>query len=229
MHVRPTPVIAVGLVLVALDMRTEAIDLLPDVVGWALVALGAGALALRGGARWAIAAAVSSLGELSLPSRFVLVNAETGEPVTPEAPAEQTSEMLMFDAVSGGRLALMALAVTAGALALWSLLRMLGRRAAAVGDRPAADALGLLSWLAPAAWALPVLVAMAADLLGDAGAYDPVWNGLRELAALPGIAALGAAAVVLARSAGADWAVPDVDDGPGPWDRMRRRRADPAA
>jgi hypothetical protein len=123
----------------------------------------------------------------------------------------------------------MALAVATGAVALWCLLRTLGRRASALGDRRASRTLGLASWLVPLLWAAPILVAMAVDLLGDAGAYDPVWNGLREMAALPGLAALGMLAAVLVRDAGEEWAVPDTDDGPSPWDQMRRRRANPAS
>lgn len=43
---RPLPLIAGGLALVLVDFRAESLDLLPDPVGWLLVAVGAMTLEL---------------------------------------------------------------------------------------------------------------------------------------------------------------------------------------
>jgi len=39
--VRPLALVAGGIALVVLDFRTESLDLLPDPVGWALIAVAA--------------------------------------------------------------------------------------------------------------------------------------------------------------------------------------------
>jgi len=53
---RPLTFVAVGLAVVAVDIRTERLDLLPDALGWGLIALGAWRMSLT---RPAIAAAAT--------------------------------------------------------------------------------------------------------------------------------------------------------------------------
>ena len=139
MRTRPLTLAAVGLVAIALDMRVVAWDLLPDVVGWVLIALGAWRLTMRSAAALAVAAAVASLAEVHIPYRYDAIDPLTGEVVVNPRPGLAYHELLAFNPVSGGRLLLLAVTVAAGAAGLWILLRELARRAVAVRrplDRP---------------------------------------------------------------------------------------------
>lgn len=217
---RPLSIVAAGLTLVALDLRIVALDVLPDALGWALVAAGTIRLGLRVPAIAGALAALASLGHLVLPGGVRLVDPGTGR-VVERCPPNQVLELpcyeaVRFDPVTGWRLALLAVAVVAGAIALTTFLLALRARAAAVvaegaGGAPEAAAaiprLGLLVG-AIGLWAAPQLAGMAwAQLIGGAG-YDAVWNGLAEYLALAGLVGLAAAALELSRQRGERWALP---------------------
>jgi hypothetical protein len=223
--VRPLTMIAGGLVLVMLDFRTESLDLLADPVGWALVAVGCARLAQRHAASLAGVAAALSLADVALPYRYARIDPLTGDEVRAGEPAGAGVTLhLRFDHVAGWRLAAMALATAAGALALWTLLRGLERRAVVHDALGTAGSLRTARWLAVGVWAAPPLAAAAAAVAGS-GRLDPVWNGPAELVGLAGLAALAAVAFLLVRDGNAAWALADDAWRPSPWDQLRLRRA----
>lgn len=76
--VRPLAIVVLGLALAVLDFRTEALDLLPDALGWGLVALGAWRLGLLVAARLAVATGIASTADAWFPFHYIWV-APTGE------------------------------------------------------------------------------------------------------------------------------------------------------
>ena len=227
---RPLTFVAVGLALVAVDIRTEHLDLLPDALGWGLVGLGAWRLSLR---RPAIAAAVTALltlPEVSLPYRFVMVDPETGERITPR-PGVQLAypEHLIFDDLRGWRLAVAAAAGVAAGVALWLLLGALAGRASAWERGATARQIRWLRWLTVGVWVVPYLAVLTVSAMGDDAAFDPVWNGGVEPLALAGLVVVGALIAVLLRETNRAWAVPQWSGGPSPrlrflWPRRDGRR-----
>jgi hypothetical protein len=225
--VRPLLFIAVGLVLVVFDFRTESLDLLPDLVGWAAVAYGAARLSLRPAAWLAGAAAVLSVLDGFLPYRYVSVDRDTGERLPPEQQGLGVlPQRVEFDPVSGWRLAGMTLTVVVGGLALWLLLRGLERRAAADDEPGAAARLRLGRWLVLAVWVVPFLVGVGRSLAANDGSFDPIWNGDAEYVALAALVVFGYLVIELARDASAGWAIPHWLWRPSPWDEARLRRTD---
>jgi hypothetical protein len=224
--VRPLLLIAGGLVLVVLDFRTESLDLLPDLVGWGAVAYGAARLSLTPAAWLAGVAGVLSVCDGFLPYRYVSIDRETGERLPPEQQGLGVRPLRVeFDPVSGWRLVGMTLAVVAGGLAVWLILQVLERRAAAADERRAAGRLRLARWLVLAVWVVPFLVGVGRALAAHHD-FDPIWNGDAEYAALAGITAFGYLVIVLAQDASASWALPGWMWRPSPWDEMRLRRND---
>jgi hypothetical protein len=217
---RPLALIATGLVIVAIDPRTEYLDLLPDVLGWGAVALGAWRLGFSRAAAAAGATAIVCVAELSLPYRWIRVDARTGEPVA-VAPGSDSDapQHLVFDDLTGWRLAVAALATVAAGVALWMLLGGLATRAAAWERPRVARQLAALRWLAIAAWVAPVGVVIASEAGGD-GSYDPVWNGRLELLAIAGLAILAWLVVLLIAEHNRAWAMPATDRA-SPWSRQR--------
>ena len=118
---RPLTLVAAGLVVVVVDLRTEYLDLLPDPVGWGLVAVGAWRLAVTPAAWAAGLATLVSAANVNVPYRFVRLDPETGEQVEP-VPGQDLPEHLVFDDLTGWRLVTAAVAVAAGGAALWLLL-----------------------------------------------------------------------------------------------------------
>lgn len=217
MH-RPLLLIAGGVVIVVVDFRTEALDLVPDPLGWVLVAAGAWALSVRPAALLAGAAAVLGAGDAYLPYQRLLIDPDTGEVV--EVCTNLVlpcSEVLRYDPVSGWRLVAMAGAVVAGAVGLGYLLLVLRRRALAVGDRAAAERLAQLGVAVVALWALPPIVGIASAALSDPVRYDPIWNGSAELLAMVGLATLIWLAVELSLRGGERWANPHDTQRSSPW------------
>jgi hypothetical protein len=206
---RPLTFIAVGLVLIAIDIRTEHLDVLPDALGWGLVAFGAWRLSLTLPAIAAAATALLTLPEVSLPHHFVMLDPATGERITPRPGVDLAyPEQLVFDDVTGWRLAAMAAALVAGGLTMWLLLGALATRAAAWERAGTARQLRWLRWLALGVWTAPLLVVLTLSAASEDASFDPVWNGSIELLALAGVVVIGAVAAVLLRETNRAWAVP---------------------
>jgi len=225
--VRPLLLIAGGLVLVVVDFRTESLDLVPDLVGWAVVAYGCARLDLTPAAWLAGAAGVLSVFDGYLPWRYVSIDKRTGK----RLPEEQQGlgvlpQRVEFHLVSGWRLAGITAATVVGGLALWMLLRGLERRATAAEEPRAAGRLRLARWLVVVLWVVPFLVGVGRALTANDGRFDPIWNGPAFYVALAGIAAFGFLIVVLVTESSAAWALPQWLWQPSPWDEMRLRRTD---
>jgi hypothetical protein len=205
---RPLTFVAVGLVLVAVDVRTEHLDILPDALGWALVAYGAWRLSLTVPAIAAAATALLTLPEVSLPYEFIMLDPDTGERITPRPGVDLAyPEHLVFDDLTGWRLAALAAGLVAGGLAMWLLLGALATRAAAWERTGTARQIRWLRWLALGVWTAPVLVVVAVSAASENGSFDPVWNGSIELLALAGTVVIGTVAAVLLRETNRAWAV----------------------
>jgi hypothetical protein len=210
---RPLTFVAVGLALIAIDIRTEHLDLLPDAIGWCLVAFGAWRCALTAPAIAAAATALLTLPEVSLPYRFVTIDPRTGETVTPRPGVDLAyPERLVFDDLTGWRLAVLAAAVVAGGIALWLLLGALAQRAAAWERVGAARQLRWLRWLTVVVWTGGLLVVLVVSASWGEASFDPVWNGSLELLAMAGIVVVAAVIAVLLRETNRAWAVPRWSD-----------------
>lgn len=206
---RPLTFVALGLALIAIDIRTEHLDLLPDAIGWGLVAFGAWRCALTVPAIAAAATALLTLPEVSLPYRFVMLDPRTGETVTPRPGVDLAyPEQLVFDDLTGWRLAVLAAAVVAGGIALWLLLGALAGRAAAWERQGTARQLGWLRWLTLVLWTGGLLGVLVVSASSGEASFDPVWNGSLELLAMAGIVVIAAVIVVLLRETNRAWAVP---------------------
>jgi hypothetical protein len=214
---RPLPTIAAGAALVVVDFRIEPLDLVPDPLGWLLIAAGASTLGLTL-AKWlAVAAALLSLSDAYLPYRYRFID-DLGDAVE-RCPLFQEcgDPVVVFDPVSGWRLAALAATVVVGALALILVLVGLRRRALADGDGTSAARLGLLAGAVGVGWAVPPVVGIAWAVASERGTYDPVWNGNAEFGALVGLLAVGWFIVELSVRSGARWATPAESQLPSPW------------
>ncbi|HEX6421633.1 MAG TPA: hypothetical protein VFZ77_24225 [Acidimicrobiales bacterium] len=213
---RPLTYVALGLALVAVDFRTNLPDLLPDPLGWALVAAGALALSHRSAAALAGVAAVLSGSEAVLPYRYVYLDPATGEILNDDVgKALGVPGVQRWDDLSDARALALAVGVAAGAAALWLLARRLGDRAAGTGDGAAGRRVRLLALAVAALWALPVLALVGAGVAGDG--YDPVWDGSLEYVGLAGTVALGWLAVRLVLDRDQPWALHPVPFRPSLW------------
>jgi hypothetical protein len=205
---RPLMFVAVGLVLVAIDIRTEHLDVLPDALGWGIVAFGAWRMSFTMPAIAAAATALLVLPEVSLPHHFVMLNPVTGERITPRPGVELGyAEHLVFDELRGWRLAALAAGLIAGGLTLWLLLGALAGRAAAWERAGTARQIRWLRWLTLGVWTGPFLVVLAVASAED-GSFDPMWSGSLELLAVAGIVIIGCVVVVLLSESNRAWAVP---------------------
>jgi hypothetical protein len=224
MRVRhPLVLIVAGLGLVLLDFRTVSLDLLLDPVGWLLIALAAGVLALRWTAVAASVVAVLSASDAFLHYHYRPINPLTNHPVDICPPGEQCPERVVYDPVTGWRLLALAASLLLGAVVLVVLLRGLRRRAVRDGDGPAVARLGLLLWAVGLAWGLPPVVAVLLALRDQPIAYDPVWNGGAEYVALTGWAVVAWLMVELWLWSGRQWALPDRGLQPSPWAELMVR------
>jgi hypothetical protein len=205
------PALAVGggLLVIAADLRTEALDLVPDPLGWALVAAGAWALRVRLAGCLAAVAAVSSVSDAYLPYRLVMIDPLTGRP-TAVCPSV-CSERVQYDAVTGLRLALVAVAATLGAAALV----VLAARMAARARGPTRARWRVLTALLGLGLAVPAAAAAVALVRRDG--YDPIWNGAAEYPAMGVIAAQLWLAVELYLCDGRSWPGPTGLELPSPW------------
>lgn len=218
MRIRALSLMAVGVVVVALDFRLVALDLIPDAIGWLLIAVGAWKLALHRPAGLATAAALASAADVIAPHHYEDLDPVTGEVVVSAGPGTEYPQRLVFDRLHDVRLLLVLLAMVAGGWALWSILGTLRHRAEATGDQESAGRLSLLRWLVPAVWVAPY-VGMAAFQGARGDGFDPVWNGSAEVLAVAGIAVAFGLAWVLAINSNRAWTATD-DDLATPWAQM---------
>lgn len=219
-HSRPLSLIAAGVVLVALDFRVVAVDVLPDVVGWSLVAFGAWRLHAVGPAVLCLLAAAASAADVLAPFHYNSLDPITGEIVTGDTTGLQYDQRLVFDRLSGIRLGLVLLAMVAGGAAITWLLRSLGARAIARGDDVPGRRLQTLGWLVVLLWVLPFVVVATYQAIADGG-LDPVWSGGLEMVALTAVTIAGGLTWVLAVNSNKEWTVEG--DQQTPWVEMMTR------
>ena len=225
---RPLSWIAPGLLLIAIDMRVVAFDLLPDPLGWALIVVGAWRIARPATVAVLGLAGVASFADLLLPYRWAPIDPDTGRIVSElTAIREGDPEILTFDRLSGLRLVMVLLAYTTAALATWMLLRDLTARARAARRTSAAKQLGLLRGLVPGVWMGPYVLSSLTALLTDR-TFDPVWNHNWEYVALVGLIPLTWFAILLVLERDHAWALPTESPTPPPWLPRRSRRPTPA-
>jgi hypothetical protein len=216
MPTRPLTLIAIGVVMVAVELRVTSVDALADPIGWGMVTLGAWRLAYRWSAALAAGAALGSLLEVALPFHYRSINPISGEIVADPAPGTQYREVLVFDQQRGVQLLVAMAVVFGGGLALCSILWGLRGRARHAGDGQSVRWLGWLVAATSLLWVAPYLVRAGSAATGPHG-FDPVWNGGWEIPAMVAIAVLATVALFLARSTNEPWAMPA--GGPGSqWD-----------
>lgn len=219
---RPLALAAAGVALIVVDFRTESFDLLPDPLGWALVAVAASWLALPAVMRLAAVTGLLSLADFGLPYHYVRVNELTGKSVTGPTRAKPAATRLDYLPLRGGQFVLLTAAVICTGATLWMLLGRLRRRADYENDPAAATRLRWGQWLVAGAWVGPYLVTIAmAAVRGDG--YDAVWNNGLEYLGLAGLAAGLYVVGVLAGSIRASWAQGAGSWDPSPWDEARLR------
>ena len=217
---RPLTLVAGGLALVVTDFRTESLDLLPDPVGWILVAIGAAALYLPLSAWLSSAAAVLSVWDAFLPFRTVIVDPLTNERVA-RCAVLMCGARVEFDPVSGWRLAAIAASIIVGGAAVVSLAAGLRGRARAEGDRASAARLGLLLGVLALGWTTPPLVGISWAIASNDGFYDPIWNGSAEYVGLVGWGLMAWFAIELWPRSATGWATPRATPSPSPWGERR--------
>jgi hypothetical protein len=223
-RIRPLTFAAVGIVMVAFDLRLTAGDLLPDVVGWALVALAAHRLGMRWASWLGVAAAVASLAELHLSYELEAYDLVSGR-VIPNPDANTAyDERLVFLPLEGLRLVLVVGAVALGGAALTLMLRELRGRAVTTTDRRSTQTLLILSWAVPLGWIVPY-VAIAIGSVIDHGSFDPIWNDSWEMAALLALVVAVATALFFATTSNRRWSASGDEIG-SPWAELMLRDAD---
>jgi hypothetical protein len=207
---------------VVLDFRTDAPDLLPDIAGWALIALASRRLGLTAAARLAAIAGVASLAEAWLPFRYDQVDPITGERLPDRGGADLAyPEHLFYDDVSGWHLAALVVAAVLAGIALWTLLTGLARLAGAGGRGDAARKLRAVAWLVIAVWTAPFLGAVVHAVVNRSGAFDPVWNDGLSHVWLAGLGLFVYLVVLLLRESGQLWALPVGSISLSPWEARR--------
>ena len=206
LRIRPLSVVAAGLVIVAIDFRTRSVDFLPDVIGWSFVGAGAWMAGVRVACPGAFATALLSLSELSLPYHLVRFQSTTGEYVAADTlGAEDDPLVLRWDDLSQLRGAIIAAAMTLGAVTVVLLLRALAGRARSQSDLTAAHELRV-AMVAPVLWAGP-FVLVVLNRLRSGERYDPVWDGGAESAWLVALGALLGLATLFVLRRDRGWAL----------------------
>lgn len=205
---RPLAIIVVGLAFVVLDFRIEPLDLLPDALGWGVVAFGAARLRLVAAAWLAVVTGALSLADAWLPYRYVWLNPVTGEVSPGSVGGEDGPVHLRYDDVSGWQLAAMTLAMVLGACTIWALLSGLARRAETHGLDVVARRLRLACWLVVATWTVPFVGAVAHAVAYRSGEFDPVWNGRLTYTWVAAVVVFAALAFLLLQERDRRWALP---------------------
>lgn len=171
---RPLTALSAGLVFLVVDFRTLAVDLVPDPVGWALIAFGLYRLAAPRLAALAGVALLCSFAESWLPYHYRKVKTFQAGPDVGE-PRVIELEVLEYDAVTGVRILLLAASMVILAIVIIAVVRLLAERARSYPAERSIRRLTILGGVAIATWVVPHLVAIAAALLGD-GQLDVVWG-----------------------------------------------------
>lgn len=223
MRTRPLTLVAVGLVLASVDARVVAFDVLPDLLGWALVSLGCWRLHLRLASALAAVAAVMAVGELVLPHRYDSLDPISGEvvPRSRVVPGTAFDERLAFDDLGGERLLLLLGALALGGAAMWLLLGVLGQRAALLGDHTAALRLRVARWALVGVWVAPQLGVCLVQAADD-GEADIVWNESLELLAVAGLVSVLGTALLLMANSNRGWTATD-EERLAPWGELMVR------
>ena len=211
-----------GLALVVLDFRTASPDLLPDIVGWGLIAVAARRLTLTAAASLAVVAGLASLADLWLSYRHIPVDPTTGELVLDGSSADRGGPaQFVYDDVSGWRLTAMSIAAVLAGLALWALLAGLAKLARSRGRDGPARQFRIVGWLIPAVWTVPYLAAVVNAVVNESGAFDPVWNGALVYVWLLSFALFVYLAVLLLREHDESWTRPVGSPVPSRWEARR--------
>ena len=208
-RVLPMSLVSAGVALVGLDLRIVHVDVLPDVLGWGLVALGAWRLEHRAAAVAAAVAALAALPDAALSYHWEDLDPITGEVVVGGG-GTAYDQRIAYDLITDVRAPLAALALAAGGLALVVLLGRLEQRAIVLGDRPAATQLVATRVGIALLWVFPHVVVMLLQWQAGDG-LDPVWSGGLELVALVGLAVAGAVVVLVARHRNRGWTATDAE------------------
>jgi hypothetical protein len=199
------PMLVGGLVLIVVDFRTAAPDLLPDIVGWALIVVAARRLTLTAAAWLAALAGVASLADAWLPYRHVLIDPRTGEPLPAVPGANLGPAQLVYDDVTGWRLAAVAAGAALAGSALVTLLFGIARLVESSGRVGPARQFRIVAWLIIPIWTLPFLAAVANAVVNESGEFDPVWNGGLVYVWLAGFALIMYLVVLLVREHDRSW------------------------
>lgn len=225
MRTRPLSLIALGLVLVAVDFRVVAVDVFPDLVGWLLAGTGAWRLGLQVPAVLALVAALASAPDLVAASHHEAIDPLTGRVVPEPPPGTAYDERLVFDRLEDARLVLALVAMAAGGWAVWAVLGILRDRARTSGDDQSARLLTALWWLVPFVWIAPYLGIAVVQGLGDDG-FDPVWNGAYEFPAVAGLFVVAGVVWAFVSTSNRRWAATSAGSD-APWaERMARPGTD---
>jgi len=220
-RIRPLTIAAIGILLVAIDLRLTEADALPDAIGWGMVALAAHRLGMRWATGGAGVAAVLSLAELHLPYKWEAYDLVTGRVIPHPGPNSAYDERLVFLPLDGVRLVLVVGSVALGGLALTLMLRELRRRAATTTDHRSTEQLGILAWAVPLGWIGPYVVIAVGSVI-DHGSFDPIWNDRWELVALVAIGIAVATALLFFSSSNRRWSASGDEIG-SPWAELMLR------
>lgn len=221
MRIRPLTVAAVGVTLAAVDFRLVAWDVLPDALGWLLLALAVRRLTMPLPAALALVAAVAALAEAQLPYHYEALDPLTGEVVPNPGPGTSYHEQLAFLPLDGVRMVLIVGAVVVGTAALTLALLELRQRAETTTDATSTRRLRLLTLAVPLGWGVPHLLVTAGQLLTD-GQVDAVWNDRWELVAAVGILVAIAAVLLFGTTANRRWSASGDEVG-SPWAELMLR------
>jgi hypothetical protein len=189
--------IAIGVLLVGIDFRLNAPDVLADPLGWLLIALGAWLLKARGASLLALVAAPASVSTVWLTFHLALIDSTTGEEIQSCGADALCYREVRYDDLGTLRSAAVLIAVLGGVAALVWIIRILRTE---VGDPTKQlrlrQQLALLEPIVAVVWALPVAIFATRALLSGDG-YDPIWDENLELLGYARFAVMTWLAVVL--------------------------------
>jgi hypothetical protein len=188
---------AIGVLLVGIEFRLNALDALADPLGWLLIAAGAWLLRARGAALLAVVAAPLSGSTVWLGYHMALIDSTTGEEIQSCGADAFCYREVRYDDLSTLRSVAVLGAVLAGGAALVWIIRILRTE---VGDPTKQlrlrQQLAILELAVAVVWVLPVAVfATRAVLSGDG--YDPIWDEGLELLGYARFVVMAWLAVVL--------------------------------